>query len=301
MKALELKPQIALKNILFATDLDVSASRALPFALALANHCRAKLYAAHVIPQEAYAFAHPESVNLILEEERDYATYALKQIIEPSTRRGQRCEALVGNGDVAEVLKEIVRSHAIDLVVLGTRSRTGLGKVILGSIAEEIIRDAPCPVLTVGPHVVVQASAGVQGILCATDFALGSLRTTEFAVSLAREYRAHLTLMHVVEGVLRSSPHLAVQLTEQRLRQMIPSEPELPDEPGVIVEIGPVADRILDVANGLLADVIVMGVRGTGAFAQTASHFGSIAHKVVSLATCPVVTVGEGEKPGSDR
>jgi nucleotide-binding universal stress UspA family protein len=294
MKVLELKPQIALKNILFATDLDVSASRALPFALALANRSRAKLYAAHVIPQEAYAFAHPESLERILEQERDYAAYALNQIIGPLARQGKRCEALVGNGDVGEVLKGLVRSHAVDLVVLGTRSRTGLGKVILGSIAEEIIREAPCPVLTVGPHVVVQASAGVQSILCATDFALGSLRATEFAVSLAREYQAHLTLMHVVEGVLRNSPHLAVQLTEQRLRQMIPSEPELPYEPEVVVEIGPVADRILDVANGLLADLIVMGVRGAGAFAQTASRFGSIAHKVVSLATCPVVTVGEG-------
>jgi nucleotide-binding universal stress UspA family protein len=300
MKALELKPQIALKNILFATDLDVSASRALPFALALANRCRAKLYAAHVIPQEAYAFAHPESVERILEEERDYATYALKQIIEPLTWRGQRCEALLGNGDVAEVVAEFVQRHGVDLVVLGTRSRAGLGKVILGSIAEEIIREAPCPVLTVGPHVVAQASAGVQSIVCATDFALGSLRAAEFAVSLAHEYQAHLTLMHVVEGVLRNSPHLAVHLTEQRLRQMIPPEPELPYEPEVMVEIGPVADRILDVANGLLADMIVMGVRGAGAFAHTASRFGSIAHRVVSLATCPVVTVGQGQKPGSD-
>jgi nucleotide-binding universal stress UspA family protein len=64
-------------------------------------------------------------------------------------------------------------------------------------------------------------------------------------------------------------------------------------KPQVVVEIGPVADRILGIANELLADIIVMGVRGAGAFAQTASHFGSIAHKVVSLATCPVVTIGD--------
>jgi nucleotide-binding universal stress UspA family protein len=296
MKALELKPQIALKNILFATDLDVSASRALPFAVAMANRCRAKLYAAHVIPQEAYAFAHPESVKQILEEERDYATYALKQIIDPLKSRGQRCESLLGNGNVAEVLAEFVQSHAVDLVVLGTRSRAGLGKVILGSIAEETIREVPCPVLTVGPHVVVQASAGVQSIVCAIDFAPGSLRVTEFAVALAHEYQAHLTLMHVVEGVLRNSPHLAIQLTEQRLRQIIPQQPELPYAPEVMVEIGPVADRILGVANGLLADMIIMGARGAGAFAQTASRFGSIAHKVVSLASCPVLTVGELQK-----
>ena len=106
--------------------------------------------------------------------------------------------------------------------------------------------------------------------------------------------------MHVVEGVLRDSPHLAIQLTEKRLRKMIPLEPELLYEPQVVAEIGPVADRILGVANDLAADIIVMGVRGAGAFAQTASHFGSIAHRVVSLAKCPVLTVGGGQKPEND-
>ena len=73
---------------------------------------------------------------------------------------------------------------------------------------------------------------------------------------------------------------------------MIPLVPELLHEPQVMVEIGPVAKRILAVEAESLADVIVMGVRGAGAFAQTASHFGSIAHTVVSLSTCPVLTVG---------
>jgi nucleotide-binding universal stress UspA family protein len=118
MSALEVKRQVALKNILFATDFDVSATRALPFAVALADRYGAKLYAAHVIPQEAYALAHPESVERILKEAQDYTTYALHQIIDPLTRRGQRCEALLGNGDVAEVLTEFVQSHAVDLVVV---------------------------------------------------------------------------------------------------------------------------------------------------------------------------------------
>jgi len=74
MKALEVKRQIALKNILFATDLDVSANRALPFAVSLRDRYGAKLYAAHVIPQEAYAFARPESVGRILKEAQDYVT-----------------------------------------------------------------------------------------------------------------------------------------------------------------------------------------------------------------------------------
>jgi nucleotide-binding universal stress UspA family protein len=293
MKALEVKQQIALRNILFATDFEASASRALPFAVALADRYGARFYAAHVIPPGAYALARPESIALTLEELQAHASRALNQIIDPLRQHGQCCGTLLGCGDVPDVLMEFVRNHGVDLVVVGTSSRGGLGKVLLGSTAEEIIRVAPCPVLTVGPHVTAEGSVRVRSIVCATDFSLGSLRAAEFAVSLAHEYQADLTLVHVVDEVLTESPDRAIQLTEQRLREMIPSEPQLLYEPEVVVETGPVAERILAVANELIADIIVMGVRGAGAFAQTASHFGSIAHKVVSLATCPVVTIGD--------
>ena len=300
MKALEMKQQIALKNILFATDFEVSASRALPFAVALADRYGAKFYAVHVIPPGAYALARPESIDLTLEELQAHAIRALNQIIDPLRQQGQRCGTLLGCGDVLAVLMEFVRNHGVDLVVVGTSSRGGLGKVLLGSTAEEIIRVAPCPVLTVGPHVTAVAPVGVRSIVCATDFSLGSLRAAEFAVSLAHEYQADLTLVHVVEEVLTESPGPAIQLAEQRLHEMIPSEPKLQYEPEVVVEIGPVAERILAVANELIADFIVMGVRGAGAFAETASHFGSIAHRVVALAPCPVMTVGDLQKADNE-
>src|ERR1700687_6140183 len=300
MKTLEVKQQIALKNILFATDFEVSASRALPFALALADRYGAKFYAAHVITMGTYALARPESIDVTLDEIQAHASRALNQIIDPLLQHGQSCEALLGSGDVIAVLMECVRNHGVDLVVVGTSSRGGLGKVLLGSTAEEIIRVAPGPVLTVGPHVTAVAPVGVRRIVCATAFSLGSLRAAEFAVSLAHEYQADLTLVHVVDEALTESPDSAMQLNEQRLREMIPSEPKLLYEPEVVVEIGPVAERILAVANELIADIIVMGVRGAGAFAETASHFGSIAHRVVALAPCPVMTVGDLQKADNE-
>lgn len=78
MKVLETKPRIGLKNILFATDFEVLANRALPFAVALADRYGAKLYAAHVIPQEAYAMARPESMEQILKEAQDYAGWVME-------------------------------------------------------------------------------------------------------------------------------------------------------------------------------------------------------------------------------
>jgi nucleotide-binding universal stress UspA family protein len=96
MKALEVKQQIALKNILFATDFEASASRALPFAVALANRYEAKLYAAHVIPLEAYALASPELIDRVLKEAGDFAGYTLNQIVASLRFRGLRCDVLLG-------------------------------------------------------------------------------------------------------------------------------------------------------------------------------------------------------------
>jgi nucleotide-binding universal stress UspA family protein len=292
MKLVEIQAKSALKNILLATDFEALASRALQFAVALADRYHAKLYAAHVIPQAAYAYARPESMERILKETYDYAGYQLKQIVGPLKHRGCSCEALLADGDPGEAITALAASQAADLIVVGTSSRGGLRKLLLGSVAEEVIREALCPVLTIGSHVATDPTAGFQSIVCAVDFSRASARAAEFAASLTHEYHAHLTLVHVVEGTLKGSPCLDTHLIERRLREFLPFEPELQREPHLQVEIGPAAERILSVTSELSADLIAMGARGAGAFVQTASHFGSIAHKVVSLAPCPVLTFG---------
>src|ERR1700687_1075025 len=100
MKTREVKQQIARKNILFATDFEVSASRALPFALALADRYGAKFYAAHVITMGTYPSALPKPIEVTLDEIQANASRALNQIIDPFRQHGQSCEALLGSGDV---------------------------------------------------------------------------------------------------------------------------------------------------------------------------------------------------------
>ncbi|HEV2400230.1 MAG TPA: universal stress protein [Candidatus Sulfotelmatobacter sp.] len=293
MKTLESRAQIALKNILFATDFEVSASRALPFAVALAKRYGAKLYAVHVIPPEAYALASPESASRVLAEAGDFAGYSLNQLVGPLRSHGLSCDTLLGEGNVAEVIQKFAEERAADLLVVGTSSRMGWGKVFLGSVAEEIIRESPCPVLAVGPHVTTLASDGIRSVVCATDLSDASARATQFAISLADEYQAHLTFVHVSHGIPRDSLNLTIQVIEKRILETIPPEPELPYRPEIVVETGSVADRILNLATDLSTDIIVMGAHGVGSFAETASHFGSIAHKVISLAPCPVLTASD--------
>jgi len=171
-----------------------------------------------------------------------------------------------------------------------------LGKLFLGSVAEDLIRNSPCPVLTVGPHVTTLASSGVQCIICATDFSPASSHAVEFAVSLAQEYQAHLTMLHVLEGRLPTSPKSAVEFAERRLCQALPPEVELPFKPELVVETGAVADRIVNLASDLSSDIIVMGANGVGAFAEMASRLGSIVHRTVAFAPCPVLTVSNVQK-----
>jgi nucleotide-binding universal stress UspA family protein len=297
VKTVTSERQIAIKNILFATDFEISASRALPFAVALAKRYRAKLYAVHVIPPEAYALASAESFERVLAEAGDFAKYSLNQLLSPLRTHGISSEALLGEGNVADVVEKLVEERAADLLVVGTNGRMGLGKVFAGSVAEELIRKSPCPVLTVGRHVTRLASPGVQCIICATDFSPASTRAVEFGVSLAAEYQAHLTLLHVLEGKLPTSLGLAVDFAERRLRQTLPAEVELPFKPEYVVKAGTVADRIVNLAADLSADIILIGANGVGAFAEMASRLGSVVHKVIAFAPCPVLTVRDVRKP----
>ena len=174
----------------------------------------------------------------------------------------------------------------------------GLGKVLLGSVAEEAIRESPCPVLTVGPSAPSADTMKLEAILYATDFSADSLLAAPYALSLAERFRARLTVLHVVEG-LPESPYLNAQMARAHLSELVTRHFELRSPPEPRVEMGSPADVIRRVAGESASDLIVNGARGAGSLARLATHFGSIAHKVVSRAACPVLTVGGSRESGN--
>jgi nucleotide-binding universal stress UspA family protein len=287
--------QIKLKSILLATDLSEASMHATRYAISLAARYGGKLYAAHVISLDALVLAHPEALDRILKEANDYAECALGELLATARRQALPCEALVGVGDITNVLRGFVEKYEADLVVVGTSGRAGLGKVFLGSVAEEIIRDTPCPVLTVGARAADMTASDILNVLRAIDFSQESLHASEYAFFLAQKYNAHLALLHVVGGLMDEPPSHSVQLLSQALRELISLQPQLSYEPEIVVAGGPVADRILEFATERSAHLIVMGVRGVGAFASQASRFGSIAHEVISRSSCPVLTTSAGK------
>jgi nucleotide-binding universal stress UspA family protein len=207
-------------------------------------------------------------------------------------------DTLILEGELWPSIKEAINEKQVDLLVLGTRGSTGISKLLLGSAAEEIFRRSPCAVLTVGPKSPVQPSrAGEFGqILYATDFTPEAMAAAPYAISLAQEYQAQLTLLHVIGGAKRTDLVTSEQLaaaTERRLRQIVPPESELWCEPHCIVGEGIAADEILTVADHRKAGLIILGVRRPAGFhGGKATHLPvATAHKVVCGATCPVLTV----------
>src|SRR5215472_18764432 len=98
-------------------------------------------------------------------------------------------------------MRDLIEQSDIDLIVLGTHGRGLIGTLLLGSVAEQVLRHATCPVLTVGPDVLTSLLDRERfgHILFATDFSDGSMHALPYALSLAEENDAELTLMHVLE------------------------------------------------------------------------------------------------------
>jgi nucleotide-binding universal stress UspA family protein len=301
---------ISLKNILFATDFSDASQAALPYAAAIARRYDSQLHVAHIMSPASYIIPSPPGDLVTMESIHEAARADARERMETlaSHLKTVPHHTYVREGDVWKSLADLIQTHEIDLLVVGTRGRTGVEKLVLGSTAEEILRLAPCPVLTVGPKIAGKAklttieSGGkdltpieisVRQIVYATDFSPESLAAAPFATSLAQEFQSKLTLLHVIKkrrGMDRQPE--PIDLALQRLEKLVPEEAGLWCSPRPTVQIGPPADCILQEALDTKADLIVLGVRAASGNLGAATHLPwATAHRVIAQAHCPVLTI----------
>lgn len=279
---------ITFKHILVATDLSPGSLWSLPYVTAIGRQYGSTIYMGHVIPLLTYAAARPQSYDAIERETRENAGKKIEQFAAEVKEQGVPVKTLLAEGDIGCVLAEWIAEHHIDLVAVGTTGRSGIRKLALGSVAEEIIRDADCPVLTVGPESAHEPPAVIGSILYATDFSQDSSYALPYALSLADRHVARLIVLNVAQ---QQCDREASRALRQRLSDLIPNGTGRSSAPEVLIGEGNAAEKVLEIAREHAVDLLVIGVRGAGALPRLASHFGSTAHDIVVSASCPVLTV----------
>ncbi|MFO0707928.1 MAG: universal stress protein [Nitrospira sp.] len=293
-------------RILLATDFSKYAARAEDYACCLAATWHATLTVLTVL--EFPPGMNPEyPVNRVYLGELMKA--GSKQLVDLKARaaaRGISVHTRIATGIPSEELLAVVQAEDSDLVVVGTKGKSGLAHVLLGSTAERIIRTAPCPVLAVRTDVdqavsvetAPCAGVGLNRILVPVDFSDCSLEAVEYAALMAQRHQATVSLVHVLEPVFYGldftllhtgkreelRERLTVRMTD--LTKALAAANIKADSQ---IRGGVPADSILDSARTMPADLIVMGTHGR----RGLSHLlcGSVAESVIRQSRCPVLTV----------
>lgn len=297
-----------LEKILFATDFSPCARQAWPHAVSLARALGAKVHVLHVVIPHSLRVGEPDVSPPDPEEARRRVEAWAKDemaglVAEMGAPATEVEKAVRHDAQPAPAILDHAEEVRADLIVLGTHGRRGPGRLIFGSVAEEVVRRATCPVLTVRERELGARSPGVRRILVPLDFSDASLAALGRAKELASGLGARLDLLHVVDQVVLPAfyvpgapgvyPHdvrsLLTSAQEELRRAMAAAGgPDVPFEAHTFSATP--AFGIVEQAESLDADLIVLSTRGLTGLERLL--LGSTAERVVRMAPCPVLTVG---------
>lgn len=302
---------IQIQRILCPIDFSDCSRRALEHAIVLAKWYDARLTLFHAcapVPISAYAAVGAMMPStLVGGEDPNEVRQAMQQFASLGTAMPTGAEIALGEGDAATEILAKADAERSDLIVLGTHGRSGLERLLLGSVTENVLRKARCPVLTVPPRLAGAAAAPTvtfRRVVCGVDFSECSMRALEYAMSMAQEANAQLTVLHVIEPIptipadasiyagatsVREYIAAAEEEGRERLRRAIPESVRGFCQLETAQSVGEPYREILRIATEQAADLIVLGVHGRGAV--NLMVFGSTTQHVVREAACPVLTL----------
>jgi nucleotide-binding universal stress UspA family protein len=288
-------PRVRFKKLLFATDLAATSTPAQAYALLLARMFGSHLFALHVetgpglSPRYEQAWRTLSQRGKNFEDKERCEEEKIAELEDFFRSSAAPFTLLVEHGEVPEVLSRVVEERAIDLIILGSHGRKGISHLLLGSMAENVTRTSPCPVITVGPRARSGFENALKTIIYATDFSDESRSALPYAVSLAQEFHAELLVTHVApERMSHDRAHVENYLIN-RLKNLAP-QGRLPwCTVRHLVAFGDPARQILNVARDHKADLIVLGLHSS---VQFTSHFPErLSYSIVCDAPCPVMSV----------
>ncbi len=302
--------------IMVATDLS-DLDRLMPYALEQATESGARLILLHVlgtgaaVATDAIGMPYYDPTSAL-----EFATKTLEPWCELAGRQGIACDAQVREGHPAQHIIAAIRQFHADRVLLGTRSRSRLGKLLVGSVAEQVLRSVNLPVITVGPEVHLAEARRERVVLHATSLKETSRPSAALACQIAANQGARLVLLHVLPPLYEKG---SVDATKEGMGERIgermgqSGQPAALDsaamhelnrlasqiaaaQPGCsvvepLVVHGNPAIEILATATEKHANLIVLGATDRSAFANLTRD--RIIYRVLAHARCPVLTLRE--------
>jgi nucleotide-binding universal stress UspA family protein len=278
-----------LKNILFTTDFSEESMHGLPYVAGIAAKLGSSVYLCHIVAPSALVASAPEVAPTLYEGMKEQAAAQLTALALTPGLGSLSPKTVVGSGPIEDELCNIIRENNIDLIVTGTHGRTGMRKLLLGSVVEQICRVATCPVLTVGPGLAPRGEIQFNRIVFPTDLSEDSKRILPYLRRIAEEYRAEIAVLHVMPEELVTNPD-AEKLAEPIRRNMMHIfEAELSGfKPEFLVAFGETVETVLRTARAKKADMIAMGIHN--AFLPGVQLRSSVAYRIMAGAHCPVLT-----------
>ena len=293
---------LKIERILCPVDFSESSAKACEYAFSLAEHYQARLFLQHVVEPLTAAYPYysfPMLSSDIYVDLDSEAQKHLEEFARGCTRNGMQPELVIQKGLLPEATLAFAHRNDVDLIVMGTHGRQGVDRLMLGSVTEKVLRKARCPVLAVRKpaHDFITREEGadpihLQKILFCTDFSDRAHHALTYALSLAMEYNAELTLLHVLDNIgtaqfLQEGTTTALA----ELEKLIPPDVRNWCSIKTVVRMGRAYQVIVQLALEAHTDLVIMGVRGRGAL--DLALFGSTTQRVLQLGSCPILAVHE--------
>jgi nucleotide-binding universal stress UspA family protein len=285
--------KLNIKAVVYATDFSTHSQSAGRYAVLLAEHFSAKLLVAHAFTLSQAAME-AEAERGIISQQRTDLERLLSQRASALSQEPISTIPVLLDGDPKKTIPELADKNAPSLIVLGTHGGSRIGREIMGSVAEGVLRSTSWPCLTVGPNVQPVSSQTVpfRRILYATDLTPGATGAAGYAVCFAETFRAEIDVLNVVQSGAIDHPERLKALTEhfyRALENIVPQQAQEFCHPRTFVEVGDAHRQILQHIQERSVDLLVLGIRKSPHLSietRTSGVFGLIAQ-----APCPVLTV----------
>lgn len=296
--------RMQLNSIICATDFSDYSNHAVRYGIALAKEFSAKLYVCHVVDLLSVGM-YGETIPDPVEQQNRIMNYTHEQINELINDVSVDWEPLVTIGHVAGEIVRMAKERSVDLVISATHGRSGLKRLILGSVTERLMRTLPCPLLVVRSterDFVIPANQEIRlkRILVGCDFSPDSSLAFQYGLSLAQEFQSELHLVHVIappvyKDLLRPAIESGEELAQdsrdrlnEELTKMVPEEARNWCTSKTTLLAGQPHEELTKYAVVNNVDLIILGVRGHG-LVETLL-VGSTTDRVVRRAPCPVLS-----------